>query len=192
MKTPNFTNWRAVILHPEDGNTERLCRQLGLLGIQARQQWSPLGSDDLPELVLVDADQGWDDLLPWASENPSRPVIALLASEAPGRIAWALRQGACAIIAKPIAASAIYPALVMAISMHREREESQRRIEHLEERLRLRPVVFAAIEKLKAERRIDDERAYATLRDCAMSRRLPIEQVAAFFLGGSEPLSEVG
>lgn len=192
MKTPNFTNWRAVILHPEDGNTERLCRQLGLLGIQARQQWSPLGSDDLPELVLVDADQGWDDLLPWASENPSRPVIALLASEAPGRIAWALRQGACAIIAKPIAASAIYPALVMAISMHREREESQRRIEHLEERLRLRPVVFAAIEKLKAERRIDDERAYATLRDCAMRRRLPIEQVAAFFLGGSEPLSEVG
>lgn len=192
MKTPNFTNWRAVILHPEDGNTERLCRQLGLLGIQTRQQWSPLGSDDLPELVLVDADQGWDDLLPWASENPSRPVIALLASEAPGRIAWALRQGACAIIAKPIAASAIYPALVMAISMHREREESQRRIEHLEERLRLRPVVFAAIEKLKAERRIDDERAYATLRDCAMRRRLPIEQVAAFFLGGSEPLSEVG
>jgi AmiR/NasT family two-component response regulator len=192
MKTPNFTGWRAVILHQEDGNTERLCRQLGLLGIRTSQQWSPLAADDLPDLILVDADQGWDDLLPWAAESPTRPVVALLASEAPGRIAWALRQGACAIIAKPIAASAIYPALVMATSMHRERQDNKSRVNHLEERLRLRPVVFAAVEKLKAERRIDDERAYGLLRECAMRRRMPIEQIAAFFLGGSETLAEVG
>jgi AmiR/NasT family two-component response regulator len=192
MKTPNFTGLCAIILHQEDGNTERLCRQLGLLGITARQQWSPLEANDLPDLILVDADQGWDDLLPWTAKSPSRPVVALLASEAPGRIAWALRQGACAIIAKPIAASAIYPALVMATSIHRERQDSSRRMEFLEERLRLRPLVFSAVERLKTERRLDDEQAYGLLRDCAMRRRLPIEQVAAFFLGGSETLSEAG
>jgi AmiR/NasT family two-component response regulator len=41
-------------------------------------------------------------------------------------------------------------------------------------------------------RNIDEERAYAVLRDCAMRRRLPMEQIAAFILGGAEPLPEAG
>jgi AmiR/NasT family two-component response regulator len=191
-KTPNFTGWRAIILHREDSNTERLMRQLGLLGIRATQQWAPLSATDIPEIVLVDADQGWDDLLPWNGSAPSRPVVALLGSEAPGRIAWALAQGAGAIIAKPVAASAVYPALVVAQSIHEERREVAEHVQHLEERIRLRPLVHAAVEKLMSARGIDEERAYTILRDCAMRRRLPMEQIAAIFLGGSEPLPEVG
>lgn len=190
--TPNFTGWHAVILAEEDGNTDRLRRQLGLLGLKVECQWKPLTNAEALDLVFVDADQGWDELLPWSGDRPSCPVVALLGSEAPGRIAWALRQGAGAIIPKPVAASAVYPALVLAVSVHQERIEAERRIAHLEERLRLRPIVHAAVTKLKAERRIDDERAYAILRDCAMRRRLTIEQIAASFLGGSEPLREVG
>jgi AmiR/NasT family two-component response regulator len=191
-RTPNFTGWRAMILHRENANTERLTRQLGLLGIRASQQWAPLSPADLPEIVLVDADQGWDDLLPWNGGVPSRPVVALLGSEAPGRIAWALSQGAGAIIAKPIAASAVYPALVMALSIHEERRSVAERLQYLEERVRLRPLVHAAVEKLMAARGIDEEHAYAILRDCAMRRRLSMEQIAAIFLGGAEPLPEVG
>lgn len=190
--TPNFTGWQATILAEEDGNTERLCRQLGLLGVTVTRQWKPLAPDRLPELVLVDADQGWDDLLPWDDAVPARPVVALLGSEAPGRIAWAMRQGAGAIIPKPVTAASIYPALVLAVSIHERMAEAARRIAHLEERLKLRPLVFAAVSRLANERGVDSERAYGLLRDCAMRRRLPIEQVAAFFLGGSEPLREVG
>jgi AmiR/NasT family two-component response regulator len=56
----------------------------------------------------------------------------------------------------------------------------------------MRPLVHAAVEKLRAARDLDEERAYAILRDCAMRRRLSMEQVAAMFLGGAEPLPEVG
>jgi AmiR/NasT family two-component response regulator len=191
-RTPNFTGWHAVILHREDSNTERLIRQLGLLGIRTRQQWAPLGAEDIPDIVLVDADQGWDDLLPWNGETPSRPVVALLGSEAPGRIAWALKQGASAVIAKPVATSAVYPALVMALAIHEERHDATGRLRYLEERIRMRPLVYAAVEKLKTARGLDEERAYAILRDCAMRRRLSMEQIAAIFLGGTEPLPEVG
>lgn len=191
-KTPNFTGWRAVILSEEDGSTERLRRQLGLLGITVSAQWTPLAIADLPDLVLIDADRGWDELLPFSDAPPACPVVALLGSEAPGRIAFALRHGAGAIIPKPVAASAVYPALVLAASIHAERVEACRRIAHLEERLKLRPIVFAAVARLAAERHVDEERAYAILRDCAMRRRMPIEQLAAFFLGGSETLREVG
>jgi AmiR/NasT family two-component response regulator len=119
-------------------------------------------------------------------------VVALLGSEAPGRIAWAIEQGAGAIIAKPVAASAVYPALVMAASIHQERKSSAERQRYLEERVRLRPLVHAAVEKLMAAHRVDEERAYAILRDCAMRRRLPMEQIAAFIIGGAEPLPEAG
>ncbi|MGO7668123.1 ANTAR domain-containing protein, partial [Rhizobium ruizarguesonis] len=93
----NFTGWQAMVLHREDVNTEKLIRQLRLLGIHATLQWAPLSAAVLPDLVIVDADQGWDDLLPWNGETPACPVFALLGSEAPGRIAWALGQGAGAI-----------------------------------------------------------------------------------------------
>jgi AmiR/NasT family two-component response regulator len=190
--TPNFTGWQAIILAEEDGNTERLNRQFGLFGMRVSRQWAPMAATTHADLVIVDADRGWDELLPWSGIRPPCPVVALLGSEAPGRIAWALRHGAGAIIAKPVAASAVYPALVLALSIHEERIEAERQVAHLEERLRLRPIVFAAMARLKAERRIDDEQAYAILRDCAMRRRLPVEQIAAFFLGGSETLREVG
>jgi AmiR/NasT family two-component response regulator len=192
LKTPNFTGWRAVILSEADGNTDRLRRQLGLLGVSVTVQWTPLSTADLPDLVLIDADRGWDELFPYSDAAPACPVVALLGSEAPGRIAWALRHGAGAIIPKPVSASTVYPAMVLAVSLHEERLETRRRIAHLEERLKLRPLVFAAVTRLAAERHIDEERAYAILRDCAMRRRLPIEQLAAFFLGGSESLREVG
>nr|WP_299506744.1 ANTAR domain-containing protein [uncultured Rhizobium sp.] len=191
-RTPNFTGWRATILTEEDGNTERLRRQLSLLGIEVHCQWSPIIESAMPKLILVDADRGWDELLPWDTGTPTRPVVALLGSEAPGRIAWAIRQGAGAIIPKPITASAIYPALVLAVSIHEARLSAERQIAHLEERLKLRPVVYAAIARLTSERQIGEDAAYSVLRDCAMRRRLPIEQIAAFFLAGSEPLREVG
>lgn len=191
-ETPNFTGWRATILHREDNTTERLTRQLKLIGFQVRVQWQPLDAADLPDIILVDADQGWDGLLPWTGENAPRPLVALLSSEAPGRIAWAMEQGAGSIIAKPLASSAVYPALVMALGIHRERKAVIDKMKHLEERVRLRPLVHAAVERIIAVRKVDEELAYTILRNCAMQRRMPMEQVAASILGGAEPMPEAG
>jgi AmiR/NasT family two-component response regulator len=141
-------------------------------------------------MVIVDADQGWDGLLPWVEVHPPLPVVALLGSEAPGRIAWALEQGAGAIIAKPIATSAVYPALVMAVAIHSERRAAGERLRHLEERMRMRPLIHAAVQRIMDARNVDEEGAYGILRSCAMQRRLSMEQLSAFIIGGSEPLPE--
>lgn len=191
-ETPNFTGWRATILHREDNTTERLSRQLKIIGFQVTVQWQLLDIADLPDIILVDADQGWDGLLPWSGGNAPRPLVALLGSEAPGRIAWAMEQGVGAIIAKPLASSAVYPALVMALGIHRERKAVIDKMKHLEERVRLRPLVHAAVERIIAVRQVDEELAYTILRNCAMQRRVPMEQVAASILGGAEPMPEAG
>lgn len=182
--TPTFTGQRAILLHRPGETTERLGRQLGLLGLRVETRWAPLESSDLADLVLVDADEGWNELLPWkASEKPA-PLIALLGSEAPGRIAWALDQGADALIAKPVALSAVYPALVMAARRHAEARATADQLTALRERIRLRPLVLGAVQQLMALNGWTEDDAYRHLRREAMRQRLALEQAAAAILAG--------
>ena len=189
--TPNFTGRRAIVLHRPDQGIERLARQLVRLGLTVDVRWQPLGPDEACDVVLVDADQGWNGLLPWEGDGPV-PVVALLGSEAPGRIAWAMEAGALAVIAKPIAASAVYPALVMATALHAERRSLAVRLAGLEERIRMRPLVHAGVRAIMAARDLAEEDAYRLLRATAMRRRLTVEQVAADIVAGAEPLPEAG
>lgn len=191
-RTPHFFGLSCVILHDEDANTDRLMRQLHLLGIRASRQWTPLDAACLPDLILIDADQGWDELLPFQGQCPPRPVIALIGTEAPGRISWALRQGTTAFIPKPVTAAAIYPALVLGVSLHQAQSEQADRLAHLEERLKWRPVVYAAIGKLQQARQVTADQAYGLLREAAMRRRMTVEEVAASVAGGTDTLKEVG
>jgi len=191
--TPSFAGRRAVVLHRPDPGIERLTRQLERLGLSVTVAWEPIGAG-APEcdIVLVDADQGWSGLLPWDGAAAPVPVVALLASEAPGRIAWAMEQGAVAVIAKPIAASAVYPALVLAAALYAERRDLAERMARLEERVRMRPLVHAGVRAIMAARKVDEEAAYRLLRETAMRRRLTMEHVAAGIVAGAEPLPEVG
>ena len=190
---PDLVGWRTAILHRRGETTDRIVRQLGLLGLSAHVQWEPLDLGRTPaDIVLVDADQGWDGLLPWKQGEAPLPIVALLQSEAPGRVAWALDQGAGAILPKPVAASAVYPALVLAVAAHRERAANAERQAVLEERIRMRPLVHGAVKIIMCSRLLDEDTAYRRLRLAAMSRRITMEQAAAEILTGAVPLSEVG
>jgi AmiR/NasT family two-component response regulator len=180
--TLNFLGQRAIILHRPGDATDRLVRQCGLLGLRAEARWRPLHPTEEVDIVLVDADEGWDGLLPWSAAEKPTPLVALLASEAPGRIAWALDQGADALIAKPVTASAVYPALVMATRRHAGARQLNERIARLEERVRLRPLVHAAVRALMVAEGCDENEAYARLRREAMRTRLTCEHAAASIL----------
>jgi AmiR/NasT family two-component response regulator len=183
--TPSFLGQRAVILHRPGEVTDRLVRQCALLGFCAEARWQPLRAVEGVDIVLVDADEGWDGLLPWARSEKPVPLVALLGSEAPGRIAWALDQNADALIAKPVTASAVYPALVMATRRHAEGRQISERIRRLEERVRLRPLVHAAVRSFMATDGCGEDEAYGRLRREAMQKRLTIEQAAASILTSS-------
>ena len=190
---PDLVGWRAVILHRPDESVDRIVRQLGLLGLSAHTQWAPLDLGRTPaEIAFVDADQGWCGLLPWENGAPPIPLVALLQSEAPGRVAWALSQGAGAILSKPVAAAAIYPALVLAVSVHRERASNAERHALLEERIRMRPLVHGAVRAIMGCQHLDEDTAYRRLRLSAMGRRITMEQAAAEILAGVMQLPEAG
>lgn len=189
-ETLNFLGQRVIILHRPGDATDRLVRQCSLLGLRAEARWRPLHSGEEVDIVLVDADEGWDGLLPWTPAERPAPLVALLASEAPGRIAWALDQGSDALIAKPVMASAVYPALVMATRRHAEARLLSERIAKLEERVRLRPLVHAAVRALMVAEGCDENEAYGRLRREAMRTRLTLEQAAGSLL--ASPRRHVG
>lgn len=180
--TPNFTGGRAAVLHRAGDTVDVLVRQLGLLGLRTSVSWRPLESAADVDMVLVDADEGWDGLFPWRPEEKPVPLVALLASEAPGRIAWALDRGADALIAKPVASSAVFPALVMAARRHGEARAACERLAEMQERLRLRPLVLAAVRQLAAARAWTEEEAHRDLRRQAMRQRITLEEAAALLL----------
>jgi AmiR/NasT family two-component response regulator len=184
--TLSFLGQRAMILHRPSETTDRLLRQCVLLGLRVEARWRPIRAAEDVDIVLVDADEGWDGLLPWAPAEKPAPLVALLASEAPGRIAWALDQGADALIAKPVTASAVYPALVMATRRHAEARQLNERIARLEERVRLRPLVHAAVRTLMVAGGCDENEAYGRLRREAMQTRVTLEQAAASMLASPQ------
>ena len=170
------------MLHRPGDPTHRLTRQLTLLGLSVEVRWQPLTDAAGVDLVLVDADEGWTGLLPWRGADKPVPLVALLASEAPGRIAWALDQGADALIAKPVTPSAVLPALVMAVRRHGEARDAADMLAELRERIRLRPLVLGAVEHLRSARGWGEDEAYRHLRREAMRQRVTLEQCAAALL----------
>ncbi len=189
----NFLGRRAIVLHQQDGSISRLLRQLSLLGIEFQIQWHPLESHDASaDFIFVDADQGWNELFPWGGDQTPMPIIALLQSEAPGRVAWAIENGASAVITKPVVAAAVYPTLVMGTAVFEQRKAAAAQAVRLNELIKMRPLVHRAVQAIQTQQIVDENHAYNTLRDMAMNRRITIEQMAAEILAGAVTLNEVG
>src|SRR5580704_1636960 len=85
--TLSFLGQKAMILHRPSETTDRLVRQCALLGLRVEARWRPLRAVEDVDIVLVDADEGWDGLLPWTPAEKPAPLVALL-----GRLIKALMR----------------------------------------------------------------------------------------------------
>lgn len=177
-RIPNLGGARAYILHRPHATTIALQRQLAAIGLTAIEAWPDLPADALgADFTFFDADLGFDEQFPWAPGKAPMPLIALIGSEAPGRIEWALAQGADSHLVKPVGNSGIYSALLIARRAFDARHELAGEIAGLKERAGERQTIVRAVVAL-AEGGVGEERAYAQLRAFAMSWQVTIEAAA--------------
>ncbi len=175
---PSLGGAQAAILHRPHVTVQALTRQLAAIGLQVSQQWPNLGAAALAaDFVFFDADLGHDEQFPWKPGTAPMPMIALIGSEAPGRIEWALNQGADAQLIKPVGDSGVYSALLIAQQAFEARREQAVQIAGLRARLADRQTVVRAVVLLAARGRSEAD-AYGQLRQLAMARRETIEQAA--------------
>ncbi|HEV7250435.1 MAG TPA: ANTAR domain-containing protein [Shinella sp.] len=176
---PALATWRAVILHREHPSVDALKRQLELLHIRVNVVWPQIdGADAASDIVFFDADMGHDGQFPWPPGFAPMPMIALIGSEAPGRIEWALAQGSNAHLLKPIGSTGAYSALLIATHAYQIARNQADDIRALEDRLRQRPIVVRAILRLLQQDGLDEAGAWKRLRKIAMDWGMTIEETA--------------
>jgi AmiR/NasT family two-component response regulator len=176
---PTLANWRSVILHRPHPAVEALTRQLESLHIRVSVVWPQVDPQDATaDVIFFDADMGHDEQFPWPRGYAPMPLIALIGSEAPGRIEWALSQGSNAHLLKPIGSAGAYSALLIAAHAYRKARADADDIRSLEERLRQRPIVVRAVLQLMHNGCADETAAFKRLRSIAMDWGMTIEEAA--------------
>ena len=181
---PALSHWHAAVLHRPHPAIDNLLRQLEKLGLTVRQAWPDLDtSDGEANVVFFDADMGCDEQFPWAPGEAPMPLVALIGSEAPGRIEWALSQGANAHLLKPVTSAGVYSVLLIAAHAFESRRRLHAQLAELTERVRKRPVVARALLNLMQDG-LDECAAMQRLRTMAMDQRLTIEDLAETMVAG--------
>ena len=195
IRIPNLGGAQAIILHRPHATVQALTRQLTAIGLQVTQAWPELGPEAVAsDYVFFDADMAHDGMFPWEPGQPPIPMIALIGSEAPGRIEWSLKAGSHAQILKPVGDNGAYSALLIARDAFDAQKALSAEIADLRRRLEERQTVVRAVTLLAARVKTEAE-AYAQLRQMAMAWRISFEDAAARIVaaqGGTDDRSQRG
>lgn len=188
VRSQNLGGARAVVLHRPHASVAALERQLHAIGLVAEPCWPVLPASALAaDFVFFDADHGHDSQFPWEPGAAPMPMIALIGSEAPGRIEWALNAGADAQLLKPIGDGGAFSALLTARAAFEARQILAAEIGALRQRLDQRQTVVRAVALLMGRGKTEDE-AYGQLRAMAMAWRISIEAAAERVAAAQGPL----
>lgn len=176
-----------MIVHRRSENMDRLVRQLARLGIESELVWPSLVGVENADIVFFDGDNAYDGVFPWPEGHAPVPMIALMGSEAPGRLEWALRQGVSAHLLKPIGSGGVFSTLVFAVANFKQQQQRAAEIAEIKSKARLRPIVVRSVISIMQQYGLDEDAAYKLIRDEAMKRRQSIEALceSGFFDPGN-------
>ncbi|WP_375166839.1 ANTAR domain-containing response regulator [Bradyrhizobium sp. CCGB20] len=170
---------KALVAIKDERDASIVRRQFERLGIDS-VAWDPTGAIDFaPDLALID-----DEFLPLT--QPARraflgrcPVIALLGTETPSRLKLVFELDPASFLVKPLRSAGIYAALVMAFERNERTNELKQQVLKLEQRLRSRRVVLAAVLQVMHSHALAEPAAFALIRRSAMEQRKTIEELSA-------------
>jgi AmiR/NasT family two-component response regulator len=155
-------------------------RQLHRLGMAVAEHDPAEGpADESVDVVVMDV-----DTIPIKSDlatawKAGAPIIALIGTETPSRLKWLLDLKPASFLVKPLRSAGLYTALVVAFDSAQRRVDEAAHIERLEDRIRSRRVVFAAVLQIMRGHAMSETEAFALIRQTAMRHRTTIEQLSA-------------
>lgn len=184
IRTENLGGAVAFVLHRPHDSIQPLLRQLSAIGLELRGAWPALPAEAVAaDFVFYDADTGHDTQFPWSAGELPMPMIALIGSEAPGRLHWAMTAGAHAQLLKPLSDKGVYAALLTARTNFDRSKTARALIADLESRLSARQTVVQAVMIFVLRGKTEAE-AYELLRQTAMAWRVTIEAAAERVVAG--------
>lgn len=170
---------KALVAIKDERDASIVRRQFERLGIEI-VAWEPGANIDCrPDVTLID-----DEFLPLTSPAHRTslgrsPVIALLGTETPSRLKLVLDLDPASFLVKPLRSAGIYAALVLAFERSERTNELKQQVLKLEQRLRSRRVVLAAVLQVMHTHALAEPAAFALIRRAAMEQRKTIEELSA-------------
>ena len=171
----------ALMLIRDERDLAIVRRQLDRLGMTMSEgdPVAPSLAGDGVDVIILDADVIPINPEPGARLIADRPIIALVGTETPSRLKWLLELKPASFLVKPLRSAGLYTALVVAFDEAHRRSETRKRIDRLEERVRARRLVLAAVMQIMRRHDLREPDAFALIRRTAMQYRTTIEQLSA-------------
>jgi AmiR/NasT family two-component response regulator len=171
---------RALMVMRDEREISIVRRQLNRLGMTVSER-DPAETppNESVDVIVVDA-----DAIPIKSDlatawKVGAPIIALIGTETPSRLKWLLDLQPASFLIKPLRSAGLYTALVVAFDSAQRRIDEAAHIERLEDRIRSRRVVFAAVLQVMRGHDLSEADAFALIRQTAMRHRTKVEQLSA-------------
>jgi AmiR/NasT family two-component response regulator len=147
--------------------------------ITERDPADPTSPAEAVDVIVLDS-----DIIPIKSElaaiwSTDTPIIALVGTETPSRLKWLLDLQPASFLIKPLRSAGLYTALVVAFDCAQRRTDQFTRTDRLEERVRARRIVSAAVLQVMRSQDLSESDAFALIRRTAMRQRVTIEQLSA-------------
>jgi AmiR/NasT family two-component response regulator len=181
----SFRGRRALMVMRDEREISIVRRQLNRLGMTISEH-DPAGAppDEALDVIVMDA-----DAIPIKSElalawKGNAPVIALIGTETPSRLKWLLDLQPASFLIKPLRSAGLYTALVVAFDCAQRKIDDAAYLEKLEDRIRSRRVVFAAVLQIMRGHGLTETEAFALIRQTAMRHRTTIEHLCADIIAG--------
>ncbi len=172
---------RALMIMKDEREIAIVRRQFDRLGmsvVETDPSQLLLPRDEV-DVIVLDA-----DLIPIKSDcalsrKINVPIIALIGTETPSRLKWLLVLHPASFLVKPLRSAGLYTALVVAFDCAQRRIDEAAHVEKLEDRVRARRIVVAAVLQLIRAHALSEEDAFTLIRQTAMRYRTTIEQLSA-------------
>lgn len=171
---------RALMVMRDEREISIVRRQLNRLGmtISEHDPAEPPPRETVDVIVLdTDTIPIKSDLA--AAWKAGAPIIALIGTETPSRLKWLLDLQPASFLVKPLRSAGLYAALVVAFDAAQRRMDEAAHVERLEDRIRSRRVIFAAVLHIMRSHGLSETEAFALIRQTAMRHRTTIEQLSA-------------
>lgn len=178
----NFLGHSALVRHQSPEIGERIKARCDRLGMRAQVVTSDLDATTASDadIVILDIDTSDDVMLPWPRATAPMPLIGLIGSESPGRLAWALGQEVDAFL--PVTALGnLFSAMVIAHATFARKAARRVREAEFARRSSGRLDVIRAVIALMADGR-DEALALKQLRTMAMVEQISLEDAAVRLL----------
>ena len=170
----------ALMVMRDEREISIVRRQLNRLGMTISEHDPAEAPPDEPvDVIVMDA-----DTIPIKSDlatlwKVGAPIIALIGTETPSRLKWLLDLQPASFLIKPLRSAGLYTALVVAFDSAQRKIDEAAYIERLEDRIRSRRVVFAAVLQVMRGHDLSEADAFTLIRQTAMRHRTTIEQLSA-------------